>query len=346
MIYIILLSLVLALFPSCDNSLKTRDVYVISVADDAYGSGRNNELKTTCNDLASTISQLGTFSDNTHVYAFISHEGKHFVFSGEDGNLPSFTPYDSEGNRLSSSSDSAFTHFHYGDSTCVYASVAATSTEEECFWDMDDVLSLVRGLKGTIKEDDLIIFTYSGHGDSTGALQTNIKVSGNTLTWTETSPETIIDAFGDISGKKVFFLDSCYSGNFVPAGSMTGTDTFNKSGNYTGSDYIKALENSSLIRVDDALPDFWIMSAATEKQEAGDSLKYENDSPFQPYYGAFTYYLLKALGFNMESNEAERLNSALTFYNVYDSITSSFPTSVFYKQTPRASQKRLDIRLR
>lgn len=127
---------------------------------------------------------------------------------------------------------------------------------------------------------------------------------------------------------------------------MTGTDTFNKNGNYTGSDYIKALENSSLIRVDDALPDFWIMSAATEKQEAGDSLKYENDSPFQPYYGAFTYYLIKALGFNMESNKAERLNSALTFYSVYDSITSSFPTSVFYKQTPRASQKRLDIRLR
>ena len=87
------------------------------------------------------------------------------------------------------------------------------------------------------------------------------------------------------------------------------------------------------------------MASAGRNQAASDSLS-AGDSIVQSHYGAFTYYLLKALGYDMDTNEARKDTSSLTFYGIYSYIRSAFPSSEIDIQTPRVSLKRLDIRLR
>lgn len=331
---ILILSLVLLIFPSCtpDTTLLERDIYIISVADDFQNSSFN-PLKTAVSDQASLISQFQTF-DRVHIYSFISQHGKRYISIPTETNpekTPSFRAADKNCNLLSSPSDEKFDHFEY------IPSAAETTVD----WTMDTVLEEVRKLH--TGEDDIIIFTYSGHGDEkSGALITN--ASGTT--YRTTNREMIIEAFTSLSGNKIFFLDSCYSGNFIAETTLNTTDTFTSDEDrYEGEDYIRGILKSSIIRTDDTQPSLWIMASAGREQKASDSND-SGDSPFQSHYGAFTYYLLKALGFNMDRNESERKSSSLTFYSIYDYIMSSFPSSELTIQTPRTSLKRLDIRLK
>ena len=335
--FLLILSLALLLFPSCspDTTLSDRDIYLISVADDFHNyKGGLNELETVVSDQAALISQIETFG-NVHIYFFVNQHGKRYMSVPTDTNpdkTPLFKPVDSSCTELTSSSDTSFDHFEY----------VPSSTETVANWTMIQILDeFVRSLHtGT---DDLIIFTYSGHGDANGSLQTNSDTSNNFDT---TNREMIIEAFSSLSGNKIFFLDSCYSGNFIPDTTLNTTDTFTTNEDrYEGEDYLEGIKNSSLVKAEDYQPSLWIMSSAGRKQEASDHAD-TGDSVFQKHYGAFTYFLLKALGYNMDKNEREAKSSSLTFYSIYSYIRKNFPTEEIYDQTPRTSLKRLDIRLR
>lgn len=332
---IIFLLLSLLLFPSCspDKTISEREIYLISVADDAYGVSR---LKTVITDQAALISQISTLG-NVHIYCFTAQEGKRYSSLPTDDNpdkAPTFKPYDSrdpgKGNVLESPADSAFVEFRYipGDG------------EKESAWSMNDVLETVENIKA--EENDLIIFTYSGHGeDNSGTLITNLK---STNSYDRTTKEELIEAFSSISGKKIFFLDSCFSGNFVTS-SLETMDTFSSDETeYTGKDYTDALKKSSLEKKEESYPDLWVMASAGKGQKAKDS--YGSSSTLQSHYGAFTYYLLKALGYDMEKNTSSTKSTSLTFYSIYSYITENFPSTVIYTQTPRSSLKRLDIKIR
>ena len=333
---LLLLSLILLLFPSCspDTTLRTRDIYLVSVADDFHNSSNtSNRLKTAVSDQAALISQIETFGD-VHVYSFVSQHGKRYISIPTVSNpekTPSFKAADKNCSLLSSSSDESFDHYEY----------IPSSGESEVDWTMDTVLETVSELH--TGEDDIIIFTYSGHGDKKGgALITNADGEN----YRTTNREKIIEVFSSLSGNKIFFLDSCYSSYFISDTTLTTTDTFTSDEDqYEGEDYIGGIKKSTIVRTADTSPSLWIMASAGRKQTASDSLS-EGDSTFQSHYGAFTYYLLKALGYNMDRNESERDSSPLTFYSLYSYIMSAFPSSELKIQTPRASLKRLDIRLR
>lgn len=337
---LLVLSIIVILFPSCtpDTTLTERDIYLISVSDDFYNENKYGTLKTTISDQAALINQIGTLG-NVHVYAFVSHHGKRYISTPDKA--PLFKPADSACNILESPMDDAFDHFEY----------IPSSTETTNNWTMDDVLTTVGSLP--TGEDDIIIFTYSGHGEeNTGALITYYRgayrdAQGKLhLLHDTTNREAVIEAFSSISGKKIFFLDSCFSGNFISQGTLNTLDTFTTDEDqYEGEDYISAIKCSTLTRKTDTTPSLWIMAAAGRKQKANDSTD-DADSAIQEHFGAFTYYLLKALGYNMEKNESEKKSSPLTFYSIYSYIMASFPSSEIKSQTPRTSLKRLDVKLR
>lgn len=348
MTIILLLSLILMLFPSCspDNTLTKREIYLVSVADDFYNSeGKYRMLNNVITDQASLISQISTFG-NVHIYCFSSQYGKRYtsIPTGENPyKTPLFKPYDDsgpgKGEMLDSPGDPSFVEFRYIPST----------GEEESGWTMDTVLETIRSIESG--ENDLIIFTYSGHGEeNTGAFATNVKVKTASSKESEdydlTNKEIVLEALSSISGNKVLFLDSCYSGNFVQGNTLTTKDVFSgEEARYTGEDYTEALKKSSLEKSYIQYPKMWVMSSAGKNQRAWDALS-EGDSIFQNHYGAFTYYLLKALGYDMEKNESKKESSELTFYSIYSYVRTNFPETEISEQTPRSSLRRLDVRIR
>ncbi len=343
MITVLLLSLLLLLFPSCspDNSLPEREIYLISVADDFYGK---SHLENVISDQASLISQISTLN-RVHVYSFTAQDGSRYTSMPTNDNpnkTPSFKPFDKNKNELSSPSSACFEEFLY----------VPSALETEVDWDMDDVIECIRSLESA--ENDLIIFTYSGHGEEeTGALITNADRTTTIGTnddetpkyqYVTTNKEIILEALDSIPGNKILFLDSCYSGNFIKGNTLTTMDKFtNDEDRYIGDDYIEALKNSSLEKCYITYQNMWIMTASGKNQTAWDSLSGE---PFQTHYGAFTYYLLEALGFDMENNVSRQESSFLTFYSIYSYIRENFPEVELSDQTPRSSLRRLDIRIR
>lgn len=326
MVTIILILTALLLFPSCSpESGMSNEIYLISVADDFTGSSNsNNILKAVNNDQAAIVMQLSTFRDtgSVHIYAFAAQDGNRY-FSTH----PSYTPVDSSGHEVESSS-SSFKRFIFNKKSA-----------EKTGWTMKDVLDTVGNL--TPGENDIVIFTYSGHGDTNGALLTNPSDKN----YESTNVADIKEKFSSIPGRKIFVLDSCYSGFFISQDTLDTTDTFTGSeGTYTGENKIEAVKNSTLVKKSDDYPSFWIMAAAGKGQKASDSL--HTGEPFQSYYGAFTYYFLSAIGYDMDNNTSKKRSEELTFYSIYSYIREEFPSSEISIQTPRASLKRLDIRLR
>ncbi len=340
MVTIILILTALLLFPSCSpESGMNNEIYLISVAEDftGYGeSGTSSVLKTVNNDQAAIVMQMSTFrnSDSVHIYAFAAQNGNRY-FSTH----PSYTPVDYYPHELN-------------DETEKGNEVEASSSSFKCFlfnaesaektgWTMTDVLETVGSLNPN--ENDIVIFTYSGHGDVNGALQTNPDGEN----YDSTNVADIKEKFSSIPGRKVFIIDSCYSGQFISQNILESTETFKGSkvkDTYTGEDKISAIKNSTLTKKNDDYPSLWIMTAAGKGQEASDSL--HAGEPFQSYYGAFSYYFLSAIGYDMDNNTSKKRSGELTFYSIYSYIRSAFPSYEISIQTPRASLKRLDLRIR
>ena len=326
MVTIILILTLLLLFPSCSpESASNSEIYLISVADDFTGcSNKRNILKAVNNDQAAIVMQMMTFreSGGVHVYAFAAQDGNRY-FSTH----PSYTPVDSNGNEVEASS-SSFNRFLFN-----------AKSAEKTGWTMTDVLERVGSLNPN--ENDTVIFTYSGHGGENGALLTNPD-GGN---YESTNVADIKEKFSSIPGRKVFILDSCYSGQFISQNILDSTETFSGAEeNYTGKDTLGTIKNSTLVEKSDNWPSFWIMTAAGKGQKASDSLN--TGEPFQIYYGAFTYYFLSAIGYDMDNNTSKKRSEELTFYSIYSYIRSAFPSSEISIQTPRSSLKRLDLRIR
>ncbi len=321
MITIILSCIILLLFPSCSPENRARDVYLVTVADDFTGYSK---LENVVTDQAALINQLRTIFPDIRIHAYTSQDGKRYYSTH-----PVFRATDKSGNEVESGS-ALFERFSYVES----------SADSVSSWTMEDVLGKTVGGLAT-GENDLIIFTYSGHGDENGSLLTNAGKSG----YMTTNKERVIEAFSSIPGKKVFFLDSCFSGMFIDGSTLVSKDTFSSDGKiYKGEDVIGALKtdcgsSSSSCR------DIWIMASASKEQEAKDYCS-GGDSVFQRHYGSFTYYLLKALGYNTDRNESADNSSALSFYSIYCYIRSVFPETELEIQTPQATLKRLDILLK
>ena len=108
-------------------------------------------------------------------------------------------------------------------------------------WNQDDIISTLLNLDTV--SGDLIIFHYSGHGDSSGALVPDIDTSSRL------KPEDLLDTLKLIDGKKCLFIDSCYSGSFIENSSkLENGEKFDEDGNLIAdgfaSSLIAAIENA------------------------------------------------------------------------------------------------------
>ena len=329
---ILIISLLLSLF-SCSNQVipEEREIYVVTVADDFYNyNGNGRKLENVVTDQAALIMQFQTMGD-IHIRSYVAQDGKRYTSS-----TPFYVPVDKNNNELDRNDHENFKSFMY----------KPKDGEVESGWTIYDVMDYLGSL--VLGENDLLVFSYSGHGEKkNGSLMTN--ASSSSSKWDSLSPEDLLSHISTLGGKKLIILDSCYSGIYIPSSPLSTSDVFSeeeKEDRWLGKSYPKAMKDA-LFSKKDKYPytDIWILSSTGRGQEASDSLD-GGDGPYQLSYGAFTYYLLKAMGYDTDRNEGVQREERLTVYGIYSYVRKNFPDYETQIQTPRVSNGGLDLVLR
>ena len=209
---------------------------------------------------------------------------------------------------------------------------------KEYGWNHDDILAAISSLD-TVR-DDLIIFHYSGHGDEDGSLVTDMDTAFRL------SPERILDALEGTDGMKCLFLDSCYSGNFIEEqGWMHDGELFDDK-NLVSESFINSLLPSLMMTLNAAKREessIWVLSAATAKQSSFDS--WDAGHPGQENFGAFTYYLASALGYDAENDTptVPGRGGEITFYGLYQEIRKNMSSDLWKRATPQVTLTPFDL---
>ena len=209
-------------------------------------------------------------------------------------------------------------------------------------WDKEAILSTISSLEA--EENDLVLFFYSGHGmDGTGEL----VVSAKEGKMDKISPDELLTALSGIGGKKCVFLDSCYSGAFVEnAGMLADGEVFGEDGSLMKEGFLFSLGPALSLSITSGrlgTDDIWLMSATTDGQ-----LSYDSGTeglPNQEKYGAFSYFLISSLGYDME-NDSPRISqerTEVTFLGLYRDIKRRMTESMWTEQTPQITLTPLDL---
>ncbi len=207
-----------------------------------------------------------------------------------------------------------------------------TLNGDEMKWNHDDILRVLSDLDTL--QSDLVLFHYSGHGDETGALVTD-KVTSSRL-----SPERLMTAFSGIDGRKCLFLDSCFSGHFITdTGYMENGEKF-EDGNLVSDNLIHAIIPSFIGMFEKHITgndSTWVLAAASKEQNSFDS--WDTGLPDQDKYGAFSYYLAVALGYDMENGKASvpAEGTRITFYSLWEDIRNMMADDLRKEATPQAT---------
>ena len=329
---ILILSLLLSLF-SCSNQVipEEREIYVVTVADDFYNyNGNGRKLENVVTDQAALIMQFQTMGD-IHIRSYVAQDGKRYTSS-----TPFYVPVDKNNNELDRNDHENFKSFMY----------KPKDGEVESEWTIYDVMDYLGSL--VLGENDLLVFSYSGHGEKkNGSLMTN--ASSSSSKWDSLSPEDLLSHISTLGGKKLIILDSCYSGIYIPSSPLSTSDVFSeeeKEDRWLGKSYPKAMKDALFSKkAKYPYSDIWILSSTGRGQEASDSLD-GGDGPYQLSYGAFTYYLLKAMGYDTDRNEGVQREERLTVYGIYSYVRKHFPDYETQIQTHRVSNGGLDLVLR
>ncbi len=236
----------------------------------------------------------------------------------------------------------SLTNDEYEEHIFTHSNGVMTINGKKEAWDKDILLSTIESLDTT--SNDLIIFHYSGHGTNNGNLVLSYTADGMVTI----DPDELLSAFMKIEGKKCIFLDSCYSGVFVEDnGILTNGESFNAAGTTLVTE---GFFSSLYPALKMALTSFWsgndgiwVMSAASSGQLSMDSgisglVNQEN-------YGAFTYYLLSAMGYDMEEDApgVDSKSDDITFLSLYNDIKSRMSQSEWEAQTPQITLTPLDL---
>lgn len=326
---ILLIFLIVITTISCDNQIKTNGrVIFISVVSD-YTNTEVNKLPNTPNDQAALAGQIEKLAkNNVEMYLFRVENGKTFYAA----NIPSVDDlfsYEIEtvntGNMTAKRIKSLFNENH------------------EKYWSFTNVIDTIENLNAG--KDDLIIFHYSGHGMEDGTLALDLKDQNKNQLGVNNLLYSLCNYNKDAI--KLMLIDSCYSGNYIKPTILSSIDKIevkDSKGYYSGSSIGESISNSLEVALGNdtyGTPRVYIMAAASKGQESFDSLN--NGEKNQNLYGAFTFYLLQALGFDTANTVPTRSNKEITFYSLYSDIWKAFPSSSKKNQTPRASLSPIDI---
>lgn len=178
-----------------------------------------------------------------------------------------------------------------------------------------DILSSFADVAAKAKSNDILIFTYSGHGDSQqftqnrGALVVSLPITADTYITTDELKAQL----ETIHCRKVVLLDSCYSGAHIDNSGNTFEarlgELFSKSSN----------------------TDTWILAASAAEEEA-----YEPRTPSAGtinIHGYFTQALLSYFGYDFASEMPAVSKGKYTLYQGAMAAKENLATPSGFQQT-------------
>ena len=201
-------------------------------------------------------------------------------------------------------------------------------------WDTSSVLS--RLWEPGLDDDDLLIFHYSGHGLEDGSLVVDDD--------SYLSLDELLQAIGTAGGKKLVILDSCFAGADISGSSALSNGESFSGTKLTGTSvFISATSSFSLLFTGkpDSLDDIWVLAAVTDSQYSYDS--WDTGEAGQDSYGAFSYQVLKALGYDFEEGLPGRSSSRITLYSLYRSLMSEISEDLKSVATPQVTLSPVDL---
>jgi uncharacterized caspase-like protein len=172
-----------------------------------------------------------------------------------------------------------------GTSNATVHTIGSDEAEINTFPTPQNLIDGIEALGTVVTDEDLIIFTYSGHGLENGEIALAKEgVKANSYT-----PATnILDAFNTIAGRKLIILDTCYSGVSIPESASSHSTVMH---NNISKWYKKYWEESQYTK-----PDLFVLTASA------DTLSYEAEDIDGHSHGLFSFSLLEALGWQHPHN--------------------------------------------
>ena len=325
----LLLALFALLIVSCSPSVELGRTILISVASDYSNTPEANNLLNTLNDQAAIIEEFRALDENIEIHMFRTESLRSYYSTN-----PIF------GNELKSSK----CYFLNEDGTSYQKTTMripfypgeGDTIEKE--WTIYDAISILANLDA--KDEDLIIFHYSGHGDKDGSL-----VAGNAkavLATAKTSEISYLMSDEYQKGTKLPLLDSCYSGSHVIDTNLESANAFKNSDN--GDEYYLSSPIISFTR------SFYnhgknpgrsfVLAASGSTQMSYDSYFFGDEN--QRYFGFFTYHLLSALGYDWQSYTGKR-KGRITLHSLYKDIWMRMESEMLIKATPEVTLSAEDV---
>ncbi len=159
---------------------------------------------------------------------------------------------------------------------------AINGTPIQLYPTIKNIEEAISALSGITTADDLVLFTFSGH-----AKGGNIALAPNSGSAIETyEVSRLLDGFSSVKGRKLIILDACETGYGVPSDPASSSTLMEKA---IASWYAKYFNGERSVK-----SDLFVMtsSATTDSYE---------DIFNGKLHGVFTYALLKALGWNVDT---------------------------------------------
>ncbi len=325
----IILILALFLLSSCDAGIKReRKTYLISVSSD-YRDQDASVLYAPNHDQYGLARQVLALDDNAEEVLFMSSCGRRYIMSTDGFGYTLPDP----GKRTKTALD-ILPHKEYS-------------------WSSADVLACISEIASNAGEDDLILFQYSGHGaEGTGEMVFSAKTSSKQLRITDSvSPAELLNAFAGTEGTVLIIMDSCYSGSYIKENVLADGSVFTKNGNteeFSSIGYLEGMGTAlNMLQGADRRtnPNIYVIAASSESQTSWDSdpSLYKVGTAKEERFGGFTYYLLKALGYDPLEDEPHMKAERITLYGLYDDIWNSMRPSHRKAATPLTTLSPLDI---
>lgn len=201
-------------------------------------------------------------------------------------------------------------------------------------WDTDTVLGMIASIEAA--DDDLFVFHYSGHGTSSGS----IVVDDSSYL----GLDELVSVISEVGGKKLVLLDSCYSGAAVSDTALSDGETFSGSKLVSSSVLVSAGRSFQLLFSGGDgtdLKDTWVFAASTDGQYSFDSWDTGEDG--QEDHGAFTYQVLKALGYDFTEGIPGRSGETITLYGIYSTVMDNMPSDLRTVSTPQVTLSPIDL---
>lgn len=327
---IFIVSAILLCLMSCDNGISaSRNVYFISVTSDYRDLQSISSLNATNHDQYGLAREIIELDGNTSMRLYLSSNGKRYILSSDNN-----SDYINPDGRSTKTSLDILPH-------------------KEAEWEASDILSYLKELSEKAGSSDLILFQYSGHGaESTGELVLGAEKASQGLRITDSiTPSELLNAFSSSKCAVMIILDSCYSGTFIKDNVLGDANVFKETGKsekFTSIGYFEGMEsalNLLTANTNRKNPNVYVLAASTSKQTAWDSdpSLYKPSTAENERFGGFTYYLLKALGYDPIEDQPHENKSRITLYSLYESIWNMMRSGHRAEATPLTTLSPLDI---